>query len=142
MQEIPVLLAKFLTMVPEIELAVRRASLLHSWTNPNLVLALLLIFPKSVESRMSLALLVPYLPTCLFLFLGVSCTVGRFEVVAKGWAETQGSLGKEILPTLHGFVLSREGSVGLAGSSVIGLHDSFVMESFLGLQGCLEERLG
>ena len=132
-------------MVPEIELAVRRASLLHSWTNPNLVLALLLIVPKSVESRMSLALLVPYLPTCLFLFLVVSCTVGcfvGFEVKAKGWAETQGSLGKEILPTLHGFVLSKEGSVGLAGSSVIGLHDSFVMESFLGLQGCLEERLG
>ena len=58
-----------------------------------------------------------------------------FEVCIEGWAESQGSLGKEILLTLHGLVLS-EGSevVGFVGSSVIGLHDSLEVESFLGLQ--------
>ena len=60
------------------------------------------------------------------------CFVG-FEVGVEGLAETQGSLGKEILLTLHGFVLSK-GSVGLVGSSVIGRHDSLEVDSFLGLQ--------
>ena len=49
---------------------------------------------------------------------------------------------KEILLILHGLVLSKGSSVELVGSSIIGLHDSLVMESFLGLQGCLDERLG
>ena len=54
-----------------------------------------------------------------------------FEDGVEGWAETQGSLGKEILLTLHGFVLSK-GSVRLVGSSVIGPHD------FLGFSGLKE----
>ena len=63
----------------------------------------------------------------------------RFKVCIEGWAESQGSLGKEILLTLHGLVLS-EGFVvcsRFVGSSVIGLHDSLEVESFLGLQGFL-----
>ena len=41
MEEIPVLLAESLTMVPEIEFAVGWASRFHSWANPNLI-----IFPE------------------------------------------------------------------------------------------------
>ena len=50
----------------------------------------------------------------------------------EGWAETQGSLGKEIL--LHRLLLSEGSVVGFVGSSVIGLQDSLEVESFLGLQ--------
>ena len=64
----------------------------------------------------------------------------RFEVCVEGWAETQGSLGKEILVPLHGLVLSEGFVVGFAGSSVIGLHAApFEEGSFLELQFFLEK---
>ena len=62
----------------------------------------------------------------------MGCCFLRFEVCVEGWAETQGSLGKEI--PLHGLFLSEGSALGFVGSSVIGLQDSLEVESFLGLQ--------
>ena len=109
-KEPPVLLAKFMTMMPQIKFAVGRTSWLHCWTNPNFLA--FLIVPETLCLHLKTWGTI-YLLNILF----GSLLFVKFESLVERLNEATGSFVGEGFSCLESRKLA-----GLEGSTVSGVH--------------------